>query len=141
MLSDKSRLKILPAAKELFRADLNRADKQLDLSNLVVRWKRLDPARINCFVVWAEMVLTRGVKLSTMDTTSWSPVIYLFRPFKQSSGDIELTFNLTKKNQYWSVTLINKQGKETQSFSPVFAYTSLMTNISMAEAFAKASRK
>ena len=140
-LPNKSRLKVLSNPKELFRADLSRADKQLDLSNLVIRWKRLDAARINCFVVWAEIVLTRGIKLSTMETTSWSPVIYLFRPFKQSSGDIELTFNLTEKSQYWSVTLINKQGKQTQSFSPVFAYTSLMTSIQMAEAFAKASKQ
>ena len=137
MLPDRSRLKVMASPRPLFCADLNRADNQPDLSNLTARWKRTDAGRINCIAVWSEIILAERVKLSTLQTSSWSPVIYLFRPFKQPSGDIELTFNMTEKSHYWSVALLNKNGKETQSYSPVFAYTSLMTNIAMAEAFAK----
>jgi precorrin-6B methylase 2 len=137
MLLDKSRLKIESSPKELFRADLNREGATLDLSNLTARWKNADIARVNCFAVWAEMVLAKGVRLSTLDTSSWSPVIYAIRPFKQSSGTLELTFNLTEKTHYWTASLSNRKEKEIQSYSPVFAYTSLMTHMNMADAFAK----
>ena len=134
MLSDKSRLKIMSDSKELLRTDLGKANNMPDLSNLTARWKDTDAARINCFAVWAEVNLARGVNLSTLETSSWSPVIYLIRPFKQSRGDIEFTLNMTEKSHYWTAALSNKQDKEAQSYSPVFAYTSLVTRIRMAEA-------
>jgi ubiquinone/menaquinone biosynthesis C-methylase UbiE len=134
MLSSKAGLKIVSSTKPLLRVDLNRANDPPDLSNLTASWKRADTERINCFVVWAEMTLTTGIKLSTLKTTSWSPVVYPIKSFKQSRGDVEFTLNMTENSHYWSAALSNKKEKETQSYSPVFAYTSLMTHIKMAEA-------
>lgn len=141
LLNDKSSLESIGPARELFRADLNQPDQHFDLSKLIGRWKRAETFRFNCFAVWAEMVLTRGVKLSTMNTSSWSPIIYLFKPFEQASGDLELELNLTEKSHYWSVSLSGRKQKQTQSYSPVFAYTSLMASIAMTEAFQKASKR
>jgi precorrin-6B methylase 2 len=141
MLNDRSRLNIVTSPKELARVDLGRADGPPDLSNLTALWKNADAARINCFAVWAEVSLARGVKLSTLETTSWSPVVYLIRPFKQSRGNVELTLNMTERSHYWTAALSGKRDKESQSYSPVFAYTSLITHLRMAEANAFASRR
>ena len=137
VLTDKSGLKIISSPKQLMRVDLNQANGPLDLSNLTAQWKHTDAARINCFAVWAEVTLARGVKISTLKTSSWSPVIYPIKPFKQSRGNVEFTFNMTEKTHYWSAALSSRQEKEMHSYSPVFAYTSLMTHIKMAEAFSR----
>ena len=137
MLTNKTGLKIISTPKQLIRVDLNEANEPPDLSSLTAQWKNADAARINCFAVWAEVTLARGMKISTLDTSSWSPVIYWIKPFKQSRGNLEFTLNLTQKTHYWSAALSNRQEKETHSYSPVFAYTSLMTHIKMAEAFSQ----
>lgn len=141
MLSNKSRLKILAKPKTLLRVDLRSADRAPDLSRLTARWQPFDARRVNCFAVWAEMVLARGINLSTLDTTSWSPVIYFVKPSKQARGNLEFTLNMTEKSHYWTTVLTHKQELETQSYSPVFAYTSLITQIRLAEAFAKAAKR
>jgi protein arginine N-methyltransferase 1 len=137
MLSSKAGLKIVSKQKDLVRVDLNQANDPPDLSNLTASWKQMDTESINCFVVWAEMTLTRGIKLSTLKTTSWSPVVYPIKPFKQSRGNVEFTLNMTDKTHYWSAALSNRQEKEMESYSPIFAFTSLMTQINMAKAAAR----
>ena len=137
VLTDKTGLKIISSPKHLTRVDLNQANQSPDLSNLTAQWKHSDAARINCFAVWAEVTFARGVKISTLKTSSWSPVIYSIKPFKQSRGNLEFTLNMTQETHYWSAALSSRQEKEMHSYSPVFAYTSLMTHIKMAEAFSR----
>ena len=134
VLTNKSGLKIISSPKHLTRVDLNQANQSPDLSNLTAQWKYTDATRVNCFAVWAEMNLAKGVKISTLKTSSWSPVIYSIKPFKQSRGNLEFTLNMTQETHYWSAALSSKHEKEMHSYSPVFAYTSLMTHIKMAEA-------
>lgn len=138
MLSSKSDLKIISSTKDLVRVDLNQANDPPDLSNLTASWKQMDAERINCFAVWAEMTLSKGLKLSTLKTSSWSPAIYPVKSFKQSRGNVEFMLSMTEKTHHWSAALSNKQEREIESYSPVFAYASLMTHMKMAEA---ASRK
>jgi len=137
VLINKSWLKIISSPKQLIRVDLNQSNGPLDLSQLTAQWKHTDAARINCFAVWAEVTLAKGVKISTLKTSSWSPVIYSIKPFKQSRGNVEFTLNMTEKTHYWSAALSSGKEKEMHSYSPVFAYTSLMTHIKMAEAFSR----
>ncbi|MGA9772809.1 MAG: 50S ribosomal protein L11 methyltransferase [Blastocatellia bacterium] len=137
VLIDKSRLKIISSPKELIRVDLNQSNYPPDLSHLTAQWKHIDTPDINCFAVWAEMTLARGVKISTLKTSSWSPVIYLIKPFKQSRGTVEFTLNMTEKTHYWSAALSNRKENELHSYSPVFAYTSLINHIRKAEAFSR----
>ena len=137
VLTNKSGLKIISSPKHLTRVDLNQANQSPDLSNLTAQWKYTDAARVNCFAVWAEVTLGRGVKISTLKTSSWSPVIYSIKPFKQSRGNLEFTLNMTQETHYWSAALSSRHEKEMHSYSPVFAYTSLMTHIKMAEAFTR----
>ena len=77
------------------------------------------------FVTWAEAMLTDGIKLSTLDTTSWSPLVYMIMPFKESKGDLEFALETSGKNYFSSASLASGGGEERQSYSPVLALVSL----------------
>ncbi|HWO00223.1 MAG TPA: 50S ribosomal protein L11 methyltransferase [Blastocatellia bacterium] len=128
MLEDKSRLTILSDRIEITRVDLTRIKTPPKPENLTANWKLNDATGVNCFAVWAEATLTDGVDLSTLDTTSWSPIIYRITPFEQQRGTIRFSLNLSERNNYWSASISNKESEETQGYSPVFAYAALNAN-------------
>ena len=133
VLLNKSRLKILSKPKPVVEVDLMKINTPPDFSNLTARWKIDDLSQVNCFAVWADMTLGKNMSLSTIDTMSWSPIIYRIKPLNEERGEIEFTLNLSDKNHHWSIALSKTGGKQVQAYSPVFAYTSLMTQIKMAE--------
>jgi predicted nicotinamide N-methyase len=133
VLLDKSRLKVLSKPKSLVEADLMTINTPPDFSRMTARWKASDLSQINCLAVWADMMLGKDSSLSTVETSSWSPVVYMIKPFNEARGEIEFTLNLSDKNHHWSVTLPSVRNRQAQAYSPVFAYTSLMTHIKMAE--------
>jgi hypothetical protein len=57
----------------------------------------------------------------------------MIKPFNEERGEIEFTLNLSDDSRHWSAALPKTGGKQAQAYSPVFAYTSLMTQIEMAE--------
>lgn len=120
-LDDKSRLQIISSPQELIRADLGIIKATPDLNNLTARWELPDTTRVNCFAVWAEATLVSGVRITTSQTTSWLPIIYRIRPFKQERGEIEFNLKLTSKSNYWTASLSNDQDHEAQSYSPALA--------------------
>jgi precorrin-6B methylase 2 len=140
VLLNKSRLKVLAKPEILVEADLQTIKTAPDFSKMTARWDMSDLSQVNCFAVWAEMTLGKGSSLSTVETSSWSPVIYLIKPFNEEKGEIEFTLNLSEKTHHWSAALCRRGEKQTRAYSPVFAYTSLMTQIKMAE-MAEASRR
>ena len=131
-LNEKKRMKMLSEARELINVDLLRVKRAPDLGSLTARWDNIQANKINCFVVWAEIFLAKGIRLSTLDSTNWSPVIYPLRPFKQS-GDVEIILNMSDKSHYWTAELVGAKDRETQSYSPLFAFTSLSGQIRMQE--------
>lgn len=133
VLLNKSRLKILSKPETLIEADLTTIKSPLDMSKMVARWKISDLSQVNCFALWAELTLTKNERLSTVDTSNWSPVIYPIKPFKEERGEIEFALNLSSSSHHWSAALFKGGNKEVQAYSPVFAYTSLMTHIKMVE--------
>jgi predicted RNA methylase len=133
VLLNKSRLKVLSKPQTLVEADLTAIKSLPDMSKMTARWKIGDLSQVNCFAVWADLTLTRNARLSTVDTTNWSPVVYPIKPFSKDRGEIEFTLNLSAKSHHWSAALSSNGNKEVQAYSPVFAYTSLMTHIKMAE--------
>ena len=130
--NDKSKVKLLAEGSELIRVDLTRVKKPPELNDLTARWRMKETTGMNCFAVWGGMTLSEGISLTTYETSSWSPILYMIKPFKERSGELELKFSLLTKNYYWTATLSNSQGKETQSHSPVFTFTSLLTHARMA---------
>ncbi len=131
ILGDKSRLKFLAEACELIRVDLTKVKKPPELNDLTARWQVKDATGMNCFAVWGNMTLSEGITLTTYETSSWSPVIYMIKPFKERAGELELKFSLSSKNHYWTATLSNNQSRETQSHSPIFTYTSILAHAKM----------
>ena len=122
---NKANLKIVAEHKEMIRAELATIRKAPELRNLTAHWKLMDTTDVNCFAVWVEATLTEGVELSTLDATSWSPIIYLIKPFIQGQGELEFKLDLSEKSNYWSASLSNRGSEETQAYSPVLAFASL----------------
>jgi precorrin-6B methylase 2 len=133
VLLNKSRLKTLSKPQTLVETDLMTIKSSPDMSNMTARWKMNDLSQVNCFAVWAEFSLTKTEKLATVDTSSWSPIVYLIKPFDQDRGEIEFMLNHSDKSHHWSATLSGRGSKNVQAYSPVFAYTALMTQIKMEE--------
>jgi precorrin-6B methylase 2 len=140
VLLDKSRLKVLAKPEILVEADLQTIEAAPDFSKMTAGWNMSDLSQVNCFAVWAEVTLGKDSNLSTVDTSSWSPVVYMIKPFNEEGGEIEFTLNLSEKTHHWSAALCGGGEKQVQAYSPVFAYTSLITQIKMAE-MAEASRR
>ena len=67
------------------------------------------------------MKLTEGVHLSTMRTSSWSPVIYRIRQFEQPRGDLEFKLALARETANWTVSLAGEVRQEMQTYSPALA--------------------
>ncbi|HJQ68450.1 MAG TPA: 50S ribosomal protein L11 methyltransferase [Blastocatellia bacterium] len=129
--NDKSRLTLLAPAERLLEVDLNTVKKPPELVDLTARWTLKDASGINCFAVWGEMTLTEGLTLSTYDTSSWSPILYLVKPFKEAKGDVEFKFSMANRSYYWTTTISNGTNRESQSHSPVFTFTSIMAHTKM----------
>jgi protein arginine N-methyltransferase 1 len=124
--TDKANLKLMSEPKELIRADLTSIESSPSLNDLTARWELRDTHRINCFAVWAEATLTSDVHLTTIQTTSWSPLIYRVNPFKAEQGELEFKLTLTDASNYWTAALASGQEQETQSYSPAVAATVLL---------------
>lgn len=125
-LTKRAQLKFITSPRELIRVDLATVDALPNLENLIASWELPDARPINCFVVSGEALLTGGITVATRQTTSWSPLIYRIRPFEQEGGEVQFKLALTSKSNYWTVTLSNDQGQETQSYSPAFAAADLL---------------
>lgn len=119
-------LKLMSEPKELIRANLTNIVSPPSLNDLTARWKVREAHRINCFAVWAEATLASDVRLTTSQTSSWSPLVYRGLPFKEEEGDLEFKLTLTDASSYWTASLTNGQQQETQSYSPATAATVLL---------------
>lgn len=125
-LTDRADLRLTHEPQALIHADLTSIKAVPDLSNLTARWELPAINQINCFAVWAELNLASGVKMETINTTSWTPMIYRLGPFKQEQGALEFKLTLTSTCNYWTVTLTTPQSQEVQSYSPASAATVLL---------------
>lgn len=128
--TDKKPLKLLTTPAALVHADLTRITAEPPLGDLTAHWSQQDAARINCFAVWAEMSLTKGITVSTLDTPSWSATTYRIKPFAQKSGDLTFRLALTAHTNHWTATLAatteHEAQHETQHFSPEIAAAELL---------------
>lgn len=125
-LTDRANLMLMSEPKELIRTDLTNVESSPSLNDLTARWELRDTHRINCFAVWAEAILTSDIQLTTIHTSSWSPLLYRVNPFKEELGELEFKLTLTDASNYWMATLANGQSQEVQSFSPAVAATVLL---------------
>lgn len=124
--TDKTKLQLLGEPRELIRADLARIEASPKLNDLTARWEMHEAQQVNGFAVWATATLADGVHLTTLETSSWSPLIYRVHPFAAAAGELTFKLTLTNASNYWTATLANAQTQETQSYSPAMAATALL---------------
>ena len=124
--ADKSQLEILGEPRDLVRIDLGTVESRPDLTGLKAVWPNLQTKAVNGFAVWAEASLSQEVSVATINTTSWSTLVYPIRPFQAEAGKLELDLMLTSNTNYWTVTLSKGEEREVQSYSPAFAGTELL---------------
>ena len=124
--SDRKGLTILTEARELVQVDLRSAGTAPDLSDLTANWESADVSQINCFAVWAEIQVTRDLRLRTIETTSWMPMIYRIKPFHPPQGALKFVLTLTGKSNYWTASLAGGELQEEQNYSPAQAATELV---------------
>lgn len=125
VLNDKRDLKLLTEPQRLIETDLYRAAEQLSLENLRAEWDVSDAASINCFVIWAESVLTEGARLSTRRTSSWLPNVFRIEPVEENFNRVKFELSLTAASNYWTAAFSNGQSEKTQRYSPEFAAAEL----------------
>ena len=124
--TDKTPVKILTPPAELIALDLARITAEPEVSRLSASWPAQDVQGVNCFIVWAEASLGNGVKLSTMDTPSWSATIYRTQPFAAESGDLEFHLSLSHATNEWTASLTGGAGRESRTHSPAIAAQELL---------------
>lgn len=129
-LQDRRKLRFLGTPRVLTRVELDKVKEPPDLGNLLASWRLLDTSEINCLVLWAEVLLAPGVRLRTIDSSNWSPIIFPVEPFAAGPAQLECRFTMTQKQYYWTLTLSGRGRREIQSHSPVFPYTSLKAQLS-----------
>ena len=135
-LTDKTRLKIVGAPRDLIRVDLTTATSPPELNSLNASWTLLDTHEINCFAVWAEADLAPDINIATMQTSSWSTTVYRIKQFTQQQGAVEFNLALTNSTNYWKATLSKDEHQEVRSYSPAFAGAELLAQTRInAEAF------
>lgn len=125
-IEDKSRLRLLSEPQELARVDLATIEMLPEFADMTACWELDTVSDVNGFAVWAEALLAEGVKLDTLETTSWTPLIYRVSPFTHKKGSLELKLTLTSSSNYWTASLSSEGETETQSFSPAYAASLLV---------------
>jgi protein-L-isoaspartate O-methyltransferase len=125
-LTNTDSLRIVGEARELVDVDLTSIASALDLTNLSASWESVDTSEMNCFATWAQLKLGDNLSISTMETSSWSTMIYRIRRFDGAHGDLNFKLSLTSITNYWTATLAHNGKQEVQSYSPANAATELL---------------
>lgn len=116
---DKSRFEFLAQPRELVASDLGLVETPPDLSGLSASWDLANSRPLDGIAVWVEMRLTENLRLSTLETPSWSATVYRLAPFPAESGTLDFHLELNASTNLWSCTLAG----HAQRFSPAIAAT------------------
>ena len=139
-LSKKSDVQLLGKSKRLIRADLYQALDPFDLTGMRKTWNFSADAiaathaqatidAINCFVVWVETRLSSGVRLSTRNTTSWTPVLYRFENENQGIKSVEFSLGFTRDTVNWDVCITGAQVTVSRHYSPKTAAKQILLDL------------
>jgi SAM-dependent methyltransferase len=115
------RLRLVSEPRTLLETDLTQIKTGPDFRNLTAHWPNFDAGAANCVAVWAEAVLTDAVEISTLQTTSWTPICYRFGPEFQQTHDLEFKLTMTAATNYWTVSARIGDETRSRSYSPAFA--------------------
>jgi SAM-dependent methyltransferase len=124
------RVRLLASPRPLARVGLEAGRPEVDLGRLRARWRIPDAAALDAFLVWVEMDLARGVRLSSRSGTTWSPALYGVETLGRGPARAEFELSLAGKESRWRLALASARGVEARSYSPLFAYGALRSRAS-----------
>lgn len=128
-ITDQSEVKLLGAPAILTRVNLRTISQPPTLSDMKCKWRLKDGSQLNCLVVWAQVLLTKGLSLDTIrHTKGWNPVCLPVEPLEKGPAAIECTITQSNKQYYWIVSHTEKGQRKVQSHSPIFPYTAIQTH-------------
>lgn len=119
---DKSDFYWLGEKTELVTADMRTVTARPDLTALSGQWALENTRSLDGVAVWAEMELSPGITLSTLDTHSWSATVYRLAPFASGAGELQFTLELLPTTNVWTATLAG----EEQRLSPSIVATQMV---------------
>ena len=128
-ITDQSKVKLLGPPAVLAHVNLKTVIEPPPLTGMKCKWRLKDAGPMNSLILWAHVVLTKGVSLHTIrHTRGWNPVALPVDPFAKGPAVIECTISQSNKQYYWMVSRNHKGEREVQSHSPMFPYTSIQAH-------------
>ena len=132
-LMRKSDLRLLTKPQKLIEANFYQAAPPFDLHNLLADWEIADGQGINCFSVWVESRLTRGVNMTTRRTSNWMPIIYRVAPPPAGPAKIEFSLTFAEAAAYWTVNYSGAEWQASHSYSPSIATKQILQDLQVSE--------
>lgn len=128
-ITDQTSVKLLGPPAVLTNVNLKTVTEMPTLTDMKCKWRLKDAGSMNSLILWAHVVLTKGVSLQTIrHTKGWNPVALPVDPFPKGPAVIECTISQSNKQYYWTVSRNHKGEREVQSHSPMFPYTSIQAH-------------
>ena len=122
-LLERGGIRFLTEPQKLLEIDFRSLEAAPPLENLTSSWELDDPSEANAIVVFNHSTFTDDIEMDSFGSQSWGVGTYAFVPFVQKSGVLKFTITLDSKKGNWSVSLSSNGSVQSQSFSPVFAFT------------------
>lgn len=129
-ITNRSKFKLLGTPATLARVDLAMVTEPPSLTDMKCKWRLEDGSQLNCLVIWARILLTKGVSLDTIKhIKAWTPVCLPVDPLPEGPASIQCTITISERKYYWIVSHLENGRAKIQSHSPVFPYTAIQTHV------------
>lgn len=125
-LTTRRDVQLLSPPQCLIDADLYTAQAPFDLSNLRASWSIAAPQMPDCFVVWVESLLAPRVRMSTRQTSSWTPVIYRVVAPQEPVREIAFALGFSASTVHWEAKFGADDNAALQQHSPRLATHSIL---------------
>jgi SAM-dependent methyltransferase len=122
LLFPPARVPALSPGQTLLHVDLRTARPPVRLEGLKARFRLQNGRDLGGFVLWAEMDLAPGVRLSTRATTSWWRTFLPADPAGPGPCVVELELSKGRGGTRWRVAVTRRGRAESRDYSPLFAY-------------------
>lgn len=119
-------IRLVTPPRVLVTVDLTSDAVAPDLTNLTAQWALQPADAIEGVVVWVDVTVAPGIRISTRQTTSWAVTFYRIEPFQVASGNLEFQLTLTQDTNRWQVSLQQAGATELQVYSPATAAAELV---------------
>jgi ribosomal protein S18 acetylase RimI-like enzyme/precorrin-6B methylase 2 len=113
-LEPRARIRPMAPAQTLLDVDLYDPPGPSVLESLRAVFRVADASKVNGIAVWVESRLTKGIRISTRRTTSWTPVLYGLR--SNVKGEATIMFDLSLQSRaIWKTEIEGVDGATDRS--------------------------